>query len=132
MIFEQTIFQLLPPGETSHHVSVLSVLGDGSGLFDVAPNQTFYIEYTAAVNRRSHPPVNFNVQQDGKLFLPADFRIVGDMDPPFFLDGLMVGVYNLTVGENREFRLGDHASNGHISNGSYDSPPEEGIYVMTS
>ena len=125
--FFQIIFQLQPAGNESHELSILTVLGDSSGLLDINSNQTFYIEYTAAVDRRSVPPVNFHVGRDATVFLPADFRIIGDMDPPFYLDGQMMGVYNLTVGESRELQIGVHATSIQINNGSFVSTPQEGI-----
>ena len=127
--FIQIIFQLQPAGNESHELSILTVLGDSSGLVDINSSQTFYIEYTAAVDRRSVPPVNFHVSRDATVFLPADFRIIGDMDPPFYLDGQMMGVYNLTVGESRELQIGVHATSIQINNGSYLSTPQAGILL---
>ena len=49
------------------------------------------------------------------------------MDPPFYLDGQMMGVYNLTVGESRELQIGVHATSIQINNGSFLSTPQAGI-----
>ena len=106
---------------------MLTILGDASGLLYIQPNQTFFIEYTSAVNRRSVPPVNFHVSQDATVYLPADFRLIGDGSPSFYLDGTMVGVYNLTIGDGRRMEIGQHATNRHVSNGTFVSSTKEGM-----
>ena len=121
------VFQIAASnGQPKPSVSAQTILGDLSSLIHVQPNQTFYIEYSQSDNQRSVPPVNFRIEENGEIFLPADFRVIGEDDPPFYLDGRMSGVYNFTVGEGKEFVVGPHATNAQVNNGSYVDEPTPG------
>ena len=107
-------------------ISAQTILGDATGKLHMQANQIFYVEYTQAAIRRSVPPVNFQIDKDGELFLVPDFRIIGLDDPPFYLDGQLSGVYNLTVAEDKEMVVGPHATNAQLNNGSYIEEPTPG------
>ena len=123
------VFQIAASNSTPiPSVSCQTVLGDSSSLLHVQPNQTFYIEYSQSDDRRSVPPVNFRIEQDGEIYLPADFRVIGEDDPPFDLDGRMSGVYNFTAADGKEIVVGPHAMNAQVNNGSYVDEPKQGIF----
>lgn len=95
-------------------------------MLNIQASRTFYIEYTIAEDRRSTPPVNFYLDLNGTVYLPADFRTKGNRREPLVWNGLVVGVYNYTLPEDKVLNLGVHASNGQMVDGSYISVPEEG------
>ncbi len=109
-------------------VSAQTILGDATSMLHIQGNQTFYIEYTQAAERRALPPVNFQIDQYGELFLVPDFRIIGLHDRPFYLDGQLSGVYNMTVAEKKELVVGPHATNAQLNNGSYVEEPTLGKF----
>lgn len=110
-------------------VSVHTILGDTSGVLHIQAGQSFYIEYTVADNRRSIPPVNFDLDVNGTLYLPADFCSKGNKEEPFVWEGLVIGVYNYTLPEGKVLNLGIDASNTQLNDGQYIAAPMKGKFI---
>ncbi|XP_072025321.1 uncharacterized protein [Amphiura filiformis] len=126
MLKNKMLFQIGSLNADKPSVSAQTILGDATGMLHIQGNQIFYVEYTQAAVHRALPPVNFQVDQYGELFLVPDFRIIGLHDPPFYLDGQLSGVYNLTAAEEKEIVIGPHATNAQLNNGSYIEEPTPG------
>ena len=95
-------------------------------MIHVEPEQTFYIEYQEATQRRSFPKVNFKVDYLGELIVVSDFHVSGNKNPTFILNGRLTGVSNLTLTDNRVLQAGVNASNALIQNRSYVTTPIDG------
>ena len=88
-------------GTVNPSVYVGLVYGDGSSLFHVQSNQTFYMEYQKATSKRSNPKINLLIKEHGDLITVNDLRISGGMIPAIDLRGTIRGVTKFTLSTSR-------------------------------
>lgn len=115
----QAQFEINAGNDQIQSVNLDFIFGDGTGFLRTQNNQTFYVEYDEFKTIRSSPPVNFKLDQGGTVWASSDLRLIGTQDPVLHYAGHLVGVYNLTVAQQRKIILEKSATNGRIISGKH-------------
>lgn len=63
--------------------------------------------------------MNFKLDQGGTVWASSDLRLIGTEDPVLHYAGHLVGVYNLTVAQQRKIILEKSVTNGRIIGGKH-------------
>ena len=127
----QAQFEIAAGSDQIRTINIGLIFGDGTGFLHTQNGQAFYVEYNKFQTIRSSPPVNFKLDHGGTIWASSDLRLVGTQDPVLHYAGHLVGVYNLTVAQNRKIILEKSATNGRIINGKHTTfKPGRTIYLF--